>query len=148
MIHLFYKKGVLIIGVNYRVGFFFSYLLFLIGGQLLYKVVLLSAVQQLNQLYIYIHPLLLEPASSTCPSHPSRLSQREKFLDTVNDARHELEDQGLKPGKQCIPLAKEQSPGEMLLCLANKTSGPMVLTGTSSVHTSSRTDLIFPDASP
>ena len=37
----------------------------------------------------------------------------ENCLGTMNDARHELDGQDLKPGKICILLTKEEpSPGE------------------------------------
>ena len=44
---------------------------FLIGVQLLYDVMLVSAVKQRNPLYVHIHPLPLEPSSHP-RSHPSR----------------------------------------------------------------------------
>ena len=48
---------------------------FLIGVQLLYDVMLVSAVKQRNPLYVHIHPLPLEPSSHPL-SHPSRPLQR------------------------------------------------------------------------
>ena len=48
---------------------------------MLSKVVFVSAVNNVNQPYVYIYPLPLEPPfhSSPHPSHPSRLSQSPRF---------------------------------------------------------------------
>ena len=51
-----------------------SFFFFSIGIHLLYNVMLVSAVKQKNPLYVYIHPLPLEPPSHPLP-HPSRPSQ-------------------------------------------------------------------------
>ena len=50
-------------------SFFLVFNLFLIGVYLLYNVVLVPAVQHMNQLLVYMYPLPCEP-----PSHPSRSS--------------------------------------------------------------------------
>ena len=53
--------------------FFFTSIISFIGAQLLYNVVLVSAVQWSESAEVYIYPLPPEPPSS--PSHPSRSSQ-------------------------------------------------------------------------
>ena len=40
---------------------------FFIGVQLLYNIVLVSLYNELNQLYVYIYPLPVEPPSHYCP---------------------------------------------------------------------------------
>ena len=56
------------------------FLVVLIGGELLYNVVLVSAYNNVNQLHVYKYPLPLEPSSHpTPPSHPSRSSHNREL---------------------------------------------------------------------
>ena len=56
----------------YVVCLFFKIYLFLIGGQFLYNIVLVSAIHQHESVIAYICPLLPEPPSH-CPPHPAPL---------------------------------------------------------------------------
>ena len=51
--------------------FKFKSMYFLLGGQLLYNIVLVSAIYYMNQPQVYICPLLLNLAPPPTPSHPS-----------------------------------------------------------------------------